>query len=194
MSEEWDAIIARREIFWINLWQRSEAHSVMQIEGVSEVLSWSRDLVERYYPDGDAVFDGCQFVVNPVGSIAQPWHIDYSLDYTNIFIPMSGLVAQNATQYIALPSHGLEAAYRAIASNPDVIDLDLLAESCEYLTVCQLLAPAFSILRMGFGTIHRGVSNAGHADRVMFSISIKRGEDFLPVEPAVCAISNCPAP
>jgi hypothetical protein len=56
------------------------------------------------------------------------------------------------------------------------------------VSVRQLLAPPFSLLKMDFGTIHRGVANQGESDRVMFWVSVKQGADLLPPEPAVQTI------
>ena len=49
----------------------------------------------------------------------------------------------------------------------------------------QLLAKPFSVIKLDFGTIHRGISNTGDFERVMFWISMNRRSDFLPVEPVV---------
>ena len=56
------------------------------------------------------------------------------------------------------------------------------------VSVRQLLAPPLSILKMDFGTIHRGIANQGDENRVLFWISVKRGADLLPAEPVVQVI------
>jgi hypothetical protein len=63
--------------------------------------------------------------------------------------------------------------------------LDPLVEACDYVSVRQLLARPFSIIKLDFGTIHRGVANTGGFERIMFWISFSRCVDLLPLEPMV---------
>jgi hypothetical protein len=51
--------------------------------------------------------------------------------------------------------------------------------------VRQLQARPFSIIKLDFGTIHRGVANTGGFERIMFWISFSRCVDLLPLEPMV---------
>ena len=57
-------------------------------------------------------------------------------------------------------------------------------EACDYVSVRQLLARPFSIIKLDFGIIHRGVPNTGF-ERIMFWISFNRCVDLLPLEPMV---------
>jgi hypothetical protein len=185
LADAWQASAAKRETFWINLWQRSGGAPPMQFEGVPEIDRWARDLVNRVYTGADVECDGYGFIINPVGSKAQPWHVDYTMDYSMIFIPLSRLTPQNCLQYAVLPPNAPAAAHAAVAANLDVVDLDALVELCDYVSVRQLLARPFSMLKLDFGTIHRGVANTGDFERVMFWISVIRRRDYLPVEPVI---------
>jgi hypothetical protein len=185
LGAAWAASAARREIFWINLWQRSGGGEPMAVDGVAGIDVWARDLAARAYAGEGVVCDGYGFIINPVGSRQQPWHIDYTMDYSTLFIPLSRLTPENCTQYVVLPPNPPGAALARVRTNLDVIDLEALADACGHLSVRQLLAAPFSIIKMGFGTIHRGVANTGGFERVMFWISVNRRPDFLPVEPAV---------
>ncbi len=188
LSAAWEASAARREIFWINLWQRSGGRPPLSIERGVELDCWARDLAERVYGGEGTECDGYGFIINPIGSKAQRWHVDYTLEYSTIFIPLSRLTPENSTQYAVLPPNTPAAARARVVANLDVVDLAALVDSCDYVSVRQLLAPPFSIIRMDFGTIHRGVANTGDFERVMFWISVNRRRDFLPVEPAIEAI------
>lgn len=185
LGEQWAASAAKREIFWINLWQRSGGAGPIQLEGVTEIDRWARDLADRAYAGEGAACDGYGFIINPVGSRAQQWHVDYTMDYSTIFIPLSRLTPENCTQYAVLPANARAAAHQSVSANLDVINLDSLVDTCDYVSVRQLLARPFSIIKMDFGTIHRGVANTGAFERVMFWISVNRRRDFLPVEPAI---------
>jgi len=167
------------KIYWINIWQRSGSGEKMPLDRVAELDAWARDLVDRHYSGEDAELDGYGLIVNPVGSCAQEWHIDYTRDYSTMFIPMSELTPENALQYVVLPTP------EDSIENPDRVDLHAIARSAEWVSVRQLLAPEWSLLRMDFGAIHRGIANTGSHDRNMFWISVKKRGALLPPEPTL---------
>jgi len=185
LGAAWEASAAKGEIFWINLWQRSSDEKPIAVEGAGELDRWARELVERAYAGTGVQLDGYGFIINPVNSKSQPWHVDYTMDYSTIFIPLSRLTPQNATQYAVLPPHTPPAVIKAAFANLDVIDLDALVAACDYVSVRQLLVPPFSIVKLDFGTLHRGIANTGGFERVMFWISVSRSAELLPVEPVV---------
>jgi hypothetical protein len=79
-------------------------------------------------------------------------------------------------------------AYRRATSNLDAVDLPALVQTGEWVSVRQLLTKPFSVIKLDFGAIHRGIANTGDYDRVLFWISfIKRGA-LLPPEPLVQVI------
>jgi phosphatidylglycerophosphate synthase len=182
LSVECTASKSRGEIFWINIWQRSGSGEKMPLDRVEELDAWARELVDRHYAGEDVELDGYGLIVNPVGSGAQEWHIDYTHDYSTIFVPMSELSPENALQYAVLgsPAGNIEDLNR--------VDLKAIARTTEWVSVRQLLAPEWSLLRMDFGTIHRGIRNTGDYDRYMFWVSVKKRGDLLPPEPALQAI------
>jgi hypothetical protein len=186
LAGEWAASLERREVFWVNIWQRSGDGDTMSVEGVDELDAWSREMAGHYGPE--VHLDGYGLIVNPVGSTAQDWHVDYTDDYATIFIPLTELRPENALQYAILPPNVPESVYRKATEDLDDVDLRLLAREADWVSVRQLLAPPFSILKMDFGTIHRGIANEGDENRVLFWISVKRGVDLLPPEPVVQVI------
>jgi phosphatidylglycerophosphate synthase len=189
VESEWSTSVARRAVFWINIWQRSGDGDRLAVERGEELDEWARQLVGHYGPGVD--LDGYGLIVNPVGSTSQEWHVDYTLDYATIFVPLTELRPENALQYAILPPGIPETTYRRATADLDAVDLRQLVREGDWVSVRQLLAPPFSILKMDFGTIHRGVANQGDSDRVLFWISVKRGGELLPPEPVVQAI---PAP
>ena len=64
---------------------------------------------------------------------------------------MSELTPENALQYAVLPSPAPS------IDNPDQVDLNAIARSAEWVSIRQLLAPEWSVLRMDFGAIHQGI-------------------------------------
>jgi phosphatidylglycerophosphate synthase len=187
MAGEWKASMDRRAVFWVNIWQRSGDAPRLLVERGEELDEWARQMAAHYGPD--VHLDGYGLIVNPVGSTPQEWHVDYTLDYATIFIPLTELRPENALQYAILPVGIPETAYRRATTDLDAVDLRLLAREGDWISVRQLLAPPFSVLKMDFGTIHRGIANQGDEDRVLFWISAKRGDELLPPEPAVQAIA-----
>jgi hypothetical protein len=188
VRDAWEASAEKREIFWINIWQRSGGVDMLPIEGVAEIDSWARGLAGQSFAGQKMECDGYGFIVNPVGSRAQPWHVDYTLDCSTLFIPLTRLTPENCLQYAILPPEAPRSAVASALANLDVIALDPLVEACDYVSVRQLLARPFSIIKLDFGTIHRGVANTGGFERIMFWISFSRCVDLLPLEPMVQVI------
>jgi len=115
MEDEWAAGLARREVFWMNIWQRSGDAGKLPVERVEELDAWSRQMALLY--GTDVLLDGYGLIVNPVGSKAQEWHIDYTDDYGTIFIPLTESRPENALQYARscranFPSRSIEARPR----------------------------------------------------------------------------------
>ena len=183
LGAECAASKTRGDIFWINIWQRSGDGHKMPVDRVEELDSWARTLAARHYQGEDVELDGYGLIVNPVGSRAQDWHIDYTRDYSTIFIPISELTAENALQYAVLPAPVSD------IGDPNRVDLRAIATSRDWVSIRQLLAPPWSILRMDFGAIHRGVHNTGSWDRNMFWISVKKRGELLPPEPVLQTVS-----
>ena len=82
---------SQKEIHWINLWQRSDPAAALAVDGVDQLSTWSRELAALHYAGEDVEFDGFGFIVNPVGSATQLWHIDYAHDYSTLFVPLTEL-------------------------------------------------------------------------------------------------------
>lgn len=172
----------------MNLWQRSGSGEKLNIACVEEVDGWARELLKLHFDTAMVELDGYGLIANPVGSSAQEWHIDYTADYSTIFIPLTGISVENAMQYAVLPRSLPREAYRQATANLNAVDLPALVRAGEWVSVRQLLAKPFSLIKLDFGTIHRGIANKGDYDRVLFWVSfIKRGAR-LPPEPLVQVI------
>jgi phosphatidylglycerophosphate synthase len=184
MRAEWQSSIECKKIFWINLWQRSGDGRKLEIDCALELDAWVKSLTASVY-GSDIVLDGYGLIINPVGSPMQDWHVDYTLDYSSIFIPLTRLTLNNSMQYVVLPpSLSVDLKDKAFA-DLDNVDVDLLAEHSDYVSIRQLIAKPFSIIKMDFQTIHRGIANTGNDDRNVFWISVKKSGELLPAEPLV---------
>jgi len=185
---EWRVSLERKSVFWVNLWQRSGSGEKLAIACVEEVDRWARELLKLHFDTSVVELDGYGLIANPVGSNAQEWHIDYTADYSTIFIPLTELSVENAMQYAVLSRSLPREAYRQATANLDAVDLPALVQAGEWVSVRQLLAKPFSLIKLDFGTIHRGIANTGDYDRILFWVSfIKRGA-LLPPEPLVQVI------
>ncbi len=72
------------------------------------------------------------------------------------------------------------------SQNPDSVNPEQLVNSVDYVTVRQMLVKLFSILRMEFDAIHRGISNTWTFNRIVFWISVrKKGSPQSPTEPLI---------
>jgi phosphatidylglycerophosphate synthase len=183
LGAEFSASKARGEIFWVNIWQRSGGGPGIPVEGAENLDAWARATAARHYRGEDIELDGYGTIMNPVGSSGQEWHIDYTRGYSTIFIPMSELSPENTLQYAVLPVPATD------VENPDRVDLRALVRTADWVSIRQLLAPAWSLLLMDFGTIHRGIANKGDWDRNMFWISVKKRGEVLAEEPLLQAFT-----
>lgn len=174
LAEPWKAGIATKKVFWVNLWQATDNSEAIAIEGAAELDLWVKQIVAACYPSEELALDGYGLTINPPGSRAQAWHIDYAADYSVIFIPMTRLTPANAIQHVVLPRSRPDDIYREATKNLDSVDLDLLVDACEWVSIRQTLAPPFGILKLDFGTIHRAPANTGTEERIMFWISAQR--------------------
>src|SRR5262249_20604475 len=118
------------------------------------------------------------------------WHIDYTMDYSTIFVPLTDVTPENALQYAVLPGSMPRQAYEKAAANLDVVDLPALVRAGAWVSVRQLLAKPFSVVKLDFGTIHRGIANTGSYDRVLFWVSFKKRGALLPPEPLIQVIPD----
>jgi len=189
MRPSWEASIEEREIFWINLWQESADPAGVALHVNPELDAWVRTLTMASYPGLDVELNGYGFSVNPVGSRTQKWHVDYALDYSNLFIPMTHLTPANSTQYLYVSSQCPAKVVCNAMRDLDDIDINALLTGTGWVEVRQTLANAHAILKMDFGTIHRGPTNTDTQDRLMFWISVrKQGSRPAAVEPPVQTI------
>ena len=190
LAGEWRQSLARKQTFWINLWQRSGGGERVPLGRIDELDAFSRELAHSVYGRGHVEFDGYGWSVNPAGSQSQEWHIDYTFDYSTIFIPLTRLTEQNCIQYAVLPAN-ISTDLKARATlDLDQVDMGLLCRESDWVSIRQLVVKPYSVVKMDFKTIHRGVANSGDSDRVLFWISVKQGVDLLPAEPLVERIDD----
>ena len=195
IGPEWQASLERKAVFWVSLWQHSGDRKKLEIDGAADLDRWARQFVARHYDDAAIDLDGYGLIANPVGSSAQQWHVDYTMDYSTIFIPLTGVSAENAFQYAVVPADLPAAAHERAHADLDAVDLGGLVQDAGWVSVRQLLVKPFTPIRMDFGTIHRGVANTGSYDRVLFWISVRRNGAVLEPEPLIHAIpEHTPAP
>jgi len=172
LGPRWEKALAAKEIFWTNMWPAKDSPVNSALSAT--FYNFCQSLLPEHFPIDDVAIDGIGFIVNPVGSRQQAWHLDYTRDYATVFIPLTAVTPENATQYVVLsPSTPLEAYARA-TSNLDKVDLEPLLAGAPHITVCQKLARPFSVLKMDFETIHRGIANTGSFHRINFFYSVRR--------------------
>ncbi|MDP2801475.1 MAG: hypothetical protein Q8O26_06285 [Phreatobacter sp.] len=180
MGDAWDEQIAAKEICWMNIWQDDEEGDAMELSDktlAAEFHAWCATASGQFAEQG-AIMDGYGFVVNPIGSKPQVWHVDYTTDAAAIWIPLTQFTDKNATQFITLPEGTPDEALEKVASHVDEVDVEALARSVDHFQVHQIVAKPMSVLYMGRGTIHRGISNSGEENRISFYISLHFIRDY----------------
>ncbi|CAF1340634.1 unnamed protein product [Rotaria sordida] len=167
--------ISKREVFWINLWKRT-GNQIKQItyKNYYEIDKMVHILMEKYYHTNTVILDGYGYLLNPINSQRQAFHIDYNCDYSSLFIPLVPILADNSVQYIN-PSPFIDSdLFHEATKNYDKINVNLLLQNENYYTVRQCISNPFTVLKMDFRTIRRGISNQDTYHRLMFYISVIR--------------------
>ncbi|MBI3653648.1 MAG: hypothetical protein HY231_21665 [Acidobacteria bacterium] len=184
MGVRWDSQLSEKEIFWLNVWQDeddteddSDIIKIAEPKIAKALDKWCRKAV-REYCEPHAILDGYGFVVNPVGSQQQVWHIDYTTDAAVVWIALTPFTDKNAVQFITLPSNTPRAVLEQLAVDVDEVEIETLARSVDYLTVQQIVAKPMSVFYMGRGTIHRGIANTGEDPRIAFYLSVHFIKDY----------------
>jgi phosphatidylglycerophosphate synthase len=131
-------------------------------------------LVAKCYENCLYNIDGIGFICNPVNSRAQSFHLDYNADYSSLFMPIENANINNQTSYLVFPSLHNEDIFETIKSQNDKVDYEKIIEEYGFVSHRQLLAKPFSVLRMNFGSVHRGMTNLGDKLRITFYVSITR--------------------
>ncbi|CAF1106097.1 unnamed protein product [Rotaria sp. Silwood1] len=171
---EYKSTVSQRKVFWINIWKRSGKKTGLMVEfdqsdQLDELVhSW----IAKYYDINEILLDGYGYILNPASSQAQVFHLDYTIDYSTIFVPLTEISHNNAVQYI-IPSPSTSSTILSEATqNPDCVDVKRLLKDGDYYSVRQCVAKPFTLFKMDFGTIHRAISNQESYDRLMFYVSV----------------------
>ncbi|CAF1189301.1 unnamed protein product [Rotaria sp. Silwood1] len=175
LKDKYELALSKREVFWINLWKRTGVQTEEIIyKNRHELEKMVHSLMEKYYHSNTVLLDGYGYLLNPINSKTQPFHIDYNCDYSSLFIPLVPLSADNSVQYI-IPSPFIDSdLFREATKNCDKINVSLLLKNQNYYSVRQCISNSFVVLKMDFGTIHRAISNHDTYHRPMFYISVIR--------------------
>lgn len=195
LNDKYQRAILKCEVFWINLWKRTGISTEkIQLKENEKLNHMVKQLIEKYYHSNTVILDGYGYILNPMNSRSQPFHIDYTLEYSSLFIPLVPLSVDNAIQYI-IPSSSIDLdLFREATKNQDRINMKLLLENENYYSVRQCIANPFTVLKMDFGTIHRAVSNQETYHRPMFYISVIRKDTInqtnIPDEPIIATIKK----
>lgn len=181
-QDQYNNIIAKKTVSWINLWQykKEDSHNKLLFRNIDNLCDWIFKYVAEKFENTLKAFR-IQYIINPTGSKAQRWHIDYNRDFSALFIPLTPLDINNSTQFITLPKNLDKKLYSKATENPHYVDVEYLKQNCESLIISQLSCPAFSILYMEPGTIHRGVANIGQT-RPMLCIELLPSSNITQLE------------
>ena len=145
----YDSSINKKETFWINLFQSgaSDEDFKLPINSIDILHKWLQSIITTTF-NSNLKIVRYQFIINPIGSCAQRWHIDYILDFSTVFIPLIDLNLLNSPQYLTVPDFQKTNILDQIQKTPDDINLDDLALKNDFLIVSQLVCKAWSILYM----------------------------------------------
>eukprot|EP00005_Dracoamoeba_jomungandri_P000390 CAMPEP_0174256704 /NCGR_PEP_ID=MMETSP0439-20130205/5907_1 /TAXON_ID=0 /ORGANISM="Stereomyxa ramosa, Strain Chinc5" /LENGTH=492 /DNA_ID=CAMNT_0015339431 /DNA_START=158 /DNA_END=1636 /DNA_ORIENTATION=+ len=181
----WKTKLSQNEVFWVNMMQRTSVdleYEQLEVKESKQLEELVRKLVEECY-GGEVTLEGYGFIVNPVHSRTQAWHLDYSPDYSTVFIPMADSDPLNATQYLVYNPELQDDLLDSALKDVNHVDVDLLLQQGGYLCLRQLLVRSYSLLKMDFGAIHRGIANAAPFERNVFYFSVVKDPSKVYSEP-----------
>jgi phosphatidylglycerophosphate synthase len=187
----WVSRLASGQVFWVNLWQRAAPERGMPARAKLPRYNELEQFAHRVAKLADAtgVVDGIGFIINPPGTRAQKWHVDYSRDYATVFIICTGSSVESSTQYIQPLGDAQRTVPAAAAESPDLVPLEeATLDGCTPTvaagaSVRATFAPAFTPLFMKYGTVHRGNGNPVDGTmRIAFFVSFTRASSkFEPI-------------
>ncbi len=166
-----------RTIHWLNLYLNG-AFTVEYAER-DRLDRWIRQTVASVYADWREVHIlSYGFIVNPARNPeGQPFHLDYSRTSSNLFVPLTPVTLNNASQFIREPlSQPPRQPNDAFGTVEDILE----AEGRQAIEVCQLVCRPFSLVRLLPNTPHRGVPNGEESDRVMLWVTVDERRYDLP--------------
>jgi hypothetical protein len=156
-------------IHWVNLYL-NHAFTV-EHPFREELHAWvTRTVAEAYatWPEVHLLAYG--FITNPARNPrTQPFHFDYTRTSSTLFVPLTRVTPENATEFIREPLRRARMDHKAELGNLDQI---LEAEGCDAIEVVQVICRPYSLLRLRPDTPHRGIANREDYDRVMFIATV----------------------
>jgi len=195
LKDQFQSALTNCETFWVNLWKRTgDITATIKFEEQEKLNELVNALIEKYYHPNSVLVDGYGYILNPINSRCQTFHIDYTSAYSSLFIPLVALSPDNAMQYI-IPLSTIESdLFEEVIKDPNRVDMNLLLQTNGSYSVRQCIANPFTVIKLDFGTIHRAISNQGTYHRPMFYVSVVRKDTInqtnIPDEPLIASIKK----
>jgi hypothetical protein len=162
-----------KEIFWTSIY--ADNGVTTNIKYSKQLMNYFNNLRYQILEFYCKRINGFGTLINPVDSVAQDFHIDYTWSYTSIFIPIENCNTSNMTQIIT--GSFLWGWFCKSRNMPESSMSNICAT---------IFAPKpWSMLLLPPSTYHRGVKNTSNADRTMFWISYQSESDPIERESAV---------
>jgi hypothetical protein len=123
------------------------------------------------------------FICSQVNSYNQHWHIDYNATTETYFIPLIDLDNNNGTEYVEFVDNkeNINLLNELIEITNKYIDITQISEHFTKMSIPQynyafkiLNTNAWSMVKLPYYLFHRGQSNKGTVDRIMFQIIVKK--------------------
>lgn len=151
-------------IHWFTLYSRGK----FLLPVPESMLEWINATIKEVFKDRERHIISFGYLVNPASNDSyQPFHIDYSHTDSNIMVPLTPLLTENAPQYLTRPV--LKTPVDERNAFPSVAEI-AESEGWDYVEVGQMTAKPYTLLHMLPGTAHRGIPNKSGQDRIVFWI------------------------
>lgn len=165
------------DIHWVNLYLNGAFTQEFPLR--RQLHDWAVRTTAQVYADWPRYhLLAYGFIRSPPGnSDGQPFHCDYTMTSSNLFVPLTRVSVLNATQFVRQPLTRARLNQRAeFGSSTDLLE----AEGVDAIEVVQLICKPFSLLRLLPGTPHRGIANGEAHDRLMFFLTVD--DELRPID------------
>lgn len=165
--------VETKQVFWVSAFATKNVFDDTIDD--PNLRRWVENYSSKIIEFKGKLIDGYGFIVNPPDSLPQDWHIDYTRNYTTIFIPLINCNSNNMTQvlsesyYLNLLRKGFNLSEADFVNDRPMITNQIITKQYQPI----LLSPCL---------FHRGISNGTNENRSLFWLSYKLHDDVVDVE------------
>ena len=163
-----------KNIYWVTFYSYVGSHTDKSIDNLKNFV----DALLQKMNMAQVKVLTVTVVFNRIGSVTQQYHIDYHPNVESLFIPLIDLNPDNSTQFLEFDNEDDQKNIHTFVDRMgNIPSLEVIPKDISYRLV-QICCPAFQVLYLKAGVIHRGITNTGKMDRPMLCIHFTTNLDL----------------